>query len=90
MLATGGSAVAAIETTINADDRVMKDPAPMVAVSELADSSVNFTIRIWCKAGDYWPLKFDLTRALKEKMDSESISIPYPQQTVHMIPQAGG
>jgi small conductance mechanosensitive channel len=69
---------------------VLKDPATMVAVSELADSSVNFTIRVWCNAGDYWALKFDLTRSLKEKMDAESISIPYPQQTVHMIQQSGG
>ncbi len=84
-----GAAVAAIEATIGGDERVLKDPEPMVAVSELADSSVNLVIRVWCNAGDYWPLKFDLTRALKEKMDSESISIPYPQSTVHMVQQAG-
>jgi small conductance mechanosensitive channel len=83
-------AVAAINQTIGADDRVLKDPEPMVAVSELADSSVNFVIRVWCDAADYWALKFDMTRALKEKMDSEGISIPYPQQTVHMIQQSGG
>ncbi len=83
-------AVAAINQTIAADSRVLKDPEPMVAVSELADSSVNFVIRVWCNAADYWGLKFDMTRALKEKMDSEGISIPYPQQTVHMIQQAGG
>jgi small conductance mechanosensitive channel len=83
-------AVAAINQTIGADDRVLKDPEPMVAVSELADSSVNFVIRVWCDAADYWALKFDMTRALKEKMDSEGISIPYPQQTVHMIQKSGG
>jgi small conductance mechanosensitive channel len=82
-------AVEAINQTIGADARVLKDPEPMVAVSELADSSVNFVIRIWCDAADYWALKFDMTRALKEKMDSEGISIPYPQQTVHMIQQSG-
>jgi small conductance mechanosensitive channel len=65
-------AVAAINQTIGADDRVLKDPEPMVAVSELADSSVNFVIRVWCDAADYWALKFDMTRALKEKMDSET------------------
>lgn len=80
-----GKAIAAIDQTVNSDGRVLKEPAAMVAVSELADSSVNFTVRVWCAAGDYWPLKFDLMRALKEKMDSENISIPYPQQTVHMI-----
>lgn len=83
-------AVAAINQTIAADERVLKDPEPMVAVSELADSSVNFVVRVWCNAADYWALKFDMTRALKEKMDSEGISIPYPQRTVHMIQQAGG
>ena len=82
-------AVAAINQTIAGDDRVLQDPGPMVAVSELADSSVNFVIRIWCNAADYWDLKFDMTRALKEKMDGEGISIPYPQQTVHMIQQSG-
>ena len=83
-----GKAMAAIETVIKADSRANADPEPMVAVAELADSSVNFTVRIWCAAGDYWGLKFDMTRALKEKMDSEGISIPYPQQTVHMIQQS--
>ena len=82
-------AVQAINQTIGADARVLKDPEPLVAVSELADSSVNFVIRVWCEASDYWALKFDMTRALKEKMDSEGISIPYPQQTVHMIQQTG-
>ena len=82
-------AVEAINQTIAADARVLKDPEPMVAVSELADSSVNFVIRVWCNASDYWALKFDMTRALKEKMDSEGISIPYPQQTVHMIQKSG-
>ena len=82
-------AVQAINQTIGADERVLKDPEPLVAVSELADSSVNFVIRVWCEASDYWALKFDMTRALKEKMDSEGISIPYPQQTVHMIQKSG-
>jgi len=81
-------AVATINKVIEADSRAHKDPAPMVAVVELADSSVNLTVRVWCDAGDYWPLKFDLTKALKERFDSEGISIPYPQQVVHMH-QAG-
>ncbi len=85
-----GMAVEAIKQTIAADERVLQEPEPMVAVSELANSSVNLVIRIWCQAADYWPLKFDMTRALKEKMDSEGISIPYPQRTVHMIQHHGG
>ena len=70
---------------IEADTRALKDPAPMVVVSELADSSVNFTVRIWCNSGDYWPLKFDMTKAMKEAFDKGGISIPYPQQVVHMV-----
>ncbi|WP_199899624.1 mechanosensitive ion channel family protein [Sneathiella glossodoripedis] len=70
---------------IEADERSLKDPAPMVVVSELADSSVNFTVRIWCKASDYWPLKFDMTKKMKEAFDREGISIPYPQRDVHLI-----
>lgn len=72
---------------IEADDRALKDPAPMVVVSELADSSVNFTVRIWCNSGDYWPLKFDMTRAMKEEFDKEGINIPYPQQVIHRVEQ---
>lgn len=78
-----------IETVIKADERSLADPEPLVAVSELADSSVNFTIRIWCAAGDYFPLKFDLTRALKLEFDKQGINIPYPQQVVHLQKEAG-
>ena len=60
----------------------------MVAVVGLGDSSVDLTVRVWCNAGDYWPLKFDLTKAIKEKLDSEGISIPFPQRDVHLF-QAG-
>ena len=57
----------------------------MVAVSELADSSVNLVVRVWCDAGDYWPLKFDLTKIMKERFDAEGISIPFPQRSVHIV-----
>jgi len=77
-------AIATINKVIAADSRAHKDPAPMIAVAELADSSVNLTVRVWCDSADYWPLKFDLTKALKEHFDTDGISIPYPQQVVHM------
>ena len=77
-------AITAVRAVIDADSRALKDPEPMVVVSELADSSVNLTIRIWVNAADYWPLKFDLTKAFKERLDAEGISIPYPQRSVHM------
>ncbi len=66
------------------DDRVLSDPAAQVVVSELADSSVNFTVRAWVNAADYWGLYFDLTERVKMRFDEENISIPYPQQDVHL------
>jgi small conductance mechanosensitive channel len=77
-------AFAAIEDIIGKDDRIHQDPAHLIAVTELADSSVNLVIRVWCDGSNYWPLKFDLTKRLKERMDAEGISIPFPQTTVHM------
>ena len=73
-----------IERIINGDERVLKDPAPMVAVSELADSSVNFTARAWTAAGDYWSFYFDTTEKVKKQFDAEGISIPFPQRDVHV------
>ena len=70
---------------IRADARVLKEPAHQLAVSELADSSVNFVVRMWCAKEDYWALKFDMTRAIKEAFDAEGIEIPFPQRTVHMV-----
>jgi small conductance mechanosensitive channel len=72
-----------IQGIINKDGRVLKDPAPLVVVSELADSSVNFTVRVWTKSGDYWGVFFDTTEAVKKQFDAEEISIPFPQQDVH-------
>jgi len=81
-------AIAAIVDEAQKDSRVHSDPAPMAAVTDLGDSSVNFTVRVWCNAGDYWPLKFDLTKNLKKRMDAEGITIPYPQRTLHTIAEA--
>jgi len=74
---------------IQADERIFSDPAPQVMVSELADSSVNLTARFWLKSGDYWGVKFDLTRAIKEGLDANGIEIPFPQRVVHMVSEAG-
>lgn len=73
-----------LEQILTADERILKDPAPTVAVSELADSSVNFVVRPWVKTADYWAVYFDLTEKIKLTFDAEGISIPYPQQDVHM------
>ena len=74
-----------ILATANADERVHQDPAPMVAVGELADSSVNIILRVWCTASDYWSLKFDLTKTIKQRFDDEGIEIPFPQRQVHVV-----
>ena len=75
---------------LNADSRVLEDPAPQVAVAELADSSVNFVVRPWCATEDYWDLRFDLTRALKEELERAGCSIPFPQTDVHVHREPGG
>ncbi len=77
-------ALTAVVDECKKDSRVLADPEAMAAVTDLGDSSVNFTVRVWCNAADYWALKFDLTKNLKNRMDSEEISIPYPQRRVHM------
>lgn len=66
------------------DERILDDPAPLIAVSELADSSVNFVVRPWVKSADYWGVMFDLNEKIKLAFDEASISIPYPQMDVHL------
>jgi small conductance mechanosensitive channel len=73
-----------LEEIIAADDRILKDPAPTIAVAELADSSVNFVVRPWCATSDYWPLMWNLTETIKKRFDQEGISFPFPQQDVHL------
>ncbi|XPV68033.1 MAG: mechanosensitive ion channel family protein [Halarcobacter sp.] len=68
---------------VKADSRVLQDKGITVAVSELADSSVNFVVRAWVDTPDYWDVKFALTESVKTTFDKEGISIPYPQQDVH-------
>lgn len=68
---------------IEADGRTLADPAPLVAVAELGDSSVNFTMRAWVNSEDYWDVYFDLLEKAKLTLDEKGISIPYPQMDVH-------
>ncbi|MHC4378848.1 MAG: mechanosensitive ion channel family protein [Planctomycetota bacterium] len=63
---------------------VLSDPAPVIKLHELADSSVNFVVRPWSKTSDYWDVYWDLTREIKLRFDKESISIPFPQTDVHL------
>ncbi len=69
---------------MKSDERILKDPEPFVAVSELADSSINFVVRPWVKTDDYWGVKFDFTEAVKLRFDKENITIPYPQTEMHL------
>ncbi len=73
-----------LQDIVTADSRILKDPAPVIAVSELADSSVNFVVRPWVNSADYWDVYFDLMETVKLRFDEEGISIPFPQQDVHM------
>ncbi len=67
-----------------ADPRILKDPAPQVAVVELADSSVNFVVRPWVKSSDYWGVYMDTIEKIKKAFDANGISIPFPQRDVHL------
>jgi small conductance mechanosensitive channel len=73
-----------IKAALESDSRILKDPAPQIVVSELADSSVNFNVRPWVNSADYWEVYFDATETIKKKFDAENISIPFPQRDVHM------
>lgn len=75
-----------LERILVADSRVLADPAPVVAVAELADSSVNLVVRPWIKTEDYWQVRFDLLEAIKRELDAAGISIPFPQLDLHMQP----
>jgi small conductance mechanosensitive channel len=86
-IAYGDDIAVAIETiqkVLSDDPRVLAEPAPLVAVAELADSSVDLVVRPWCASGDYWALRFDLTRRLKEELEAAGCSIPFPQRDVHL------
>jgi small conductance mechanosensitive channel len=73
-----------LQSIVSQHPGVLGEPAPTIAVAELADSSVNFVVRPWVKTVDYWNVKFSLTEKIKLAFDEAGISIPYPQQDVHM------
>ena len=70
---------------ISKEERVLKDPAPLVAVAELADNSVNFVVRVWTSTADYWGVKFAMTETIKNRFDAEGIGIPFPQRDIHIV-----
>ena len=82
----GASAV--LMGLIKGDGRILDDPEPQVMVTALADSSVNLNMRFWCKAGDYWALKFDMTKAAKIEIEGAGFSIPFPRRDLHIVGDA--
>lgn len=80
-----GKAIEIIERVVTGDERTLQEPAPTIAVSELGDSSVNLVVRPWCNRTDYWALRFDLTRKLKEELEAGGCHIPFPQRDVHVM-----
>ncbi len=73
-----------LEDILSKDSRILEDPAPTIGVLELADNSVNFAVRPWVDAADYWGVYFDLHAGVKTRFDEEGIGIPYPQRDVHL------
>ena len=73
-----------LQDLVSADERILDDPAPVIAVSELADNSVNLIVRPWVKTADYWNVYWDLTEAVKMRFDQEGLHIPYPQRDIHL------
>jgi len=76
-----------LQEILDNDDKVLKDPEPMVRLHELGDSSVNFVVRPWVHMNDYWDVYWSVTRAVKMRFDEEGISIPFPQRDVHLYPE---
>jgi small conductance mechanosensitive channel len=77
-------AKATIRRLIEADERSLKDPQPMIVVGGLGDSSVNLTVRVWTTYADLWPFYWDMQERVKKAFDAEGISIPFPQRDVHV------
>jgi small conductance mechanosensitive channel len=77
-------ALSVAQSFLEADSRIHKDPAPETMVVALADSSVNINLRCWVDPGDYWGVLFDTNKGIKLRLDAEGISIPFPQQDVHI------
>lgn len=73
-----------LEEILAADERILQEPAPVIGVLELGSSSVNFAVRPWVKTGDYWSVYFSLQEQIKKRFDAEGITIPFPQQDVHL------
>ena len=77
-----------IQSICDKDSRILKDPAPFIALGGLGDSSVNVTVRPWCEAADYWPVHFDMHESIYKEFAKNDIGIPFPQMDVHLMKEA--
>ena len=73
-----------LQEIVVAEQRVLKEPVPVIKLHQLADSSVNFVVRVWALQQDYWDVYWDVTRAVKLRFDEEGIKIPFPQRELHV------
>jgi small conductance mechanosensitive channel len=74
-----------VNEVLNNDERVLADPEPLVAISSLGDNSVGVRVRPWTETANFWPLRYALTKRIKERFDEEDISFPFPQRDVHFF-----
>ncbi len=82
-------AMSVIREVIDEDDRALRDPEPEVMVSELGESAVHLTVRVWTRNENLWPLRWDLTRRIKEAFDAHDITIPFPQREMRVVRGSG-
>lgn len=81
---------AVLQSIIDADERILKEPEPSIALNTLADSSVNFNVRPWVKSADYWGVYNSVTEQVKRRFDAEGLNIPFPQRDVHVYQHGSG
>lgn len=74
-----------IRKILDEDERVLEDPAPLVAISEHGDSHIGIRVRPWANTGDVWPLRYDIHKRVKEEFDANDVNIPFPQRDVHLF-----
>jgi len=79
-----GRAKDVLRAIVDEEPRILAEPAPVIAVSELGDNSVNLVVRPWVKTAEYWAIRFDLTERIKQAFDREGLHIPFPQRDVHL------
>jgi len=85
-----GHAMETIREVLDEEERVLDDPEPQVAVSDMGDSAIGIVVRPWVETSNYWPTRFALTQALKERLESAGCSFAYPQRDVHLFQEGGG